>query len=303
MHVAITGSSGLVGTALTARLRSEGHHVVRVVRAAAGGPGTLHWDPTTGAIDAAGLEGMDAVVHLAGAGIGDRRWTDARKAEVLGSRVQGTTLLATTLAALDRKPSVLVSGSAVGWYGDRGDELLTEASPPPAQADFTSEVCREWEAATAPAAEAGIRTVLLRTGIVLAAHGGTLAKLLLPFKLGLGGRQGSGRQYMSWVSIDDEVGAIVHAITDPSLAGPVNATGPVPVTNAEFASTLGRVLHRPTVLPTPTLPLELVYGKEMVRHLLLAGQRVVPARLEGAGYVFAHPTVEDALRAVVHRPI
>jgi uncharacterized protein (TIGR01777 family) len=275
---------------------------VRVVRSGTPSADTLRWDPDSGAIDASGLEGLDAVVHLAGAGIGDKKWTDERKQLILQSRVVGTTLLATTLAGLARPPSVLVSGSAIGWYGDRGDEELTEESRPPATPDFPSDVCRQWEAATAPAEAAGIRTVHLRTGIVLAAHGGTLAKLLTPFRLGLGGRQGSGRQYMSWIALDDEVGAILQAIGHDALAGPLNATAPAPATNAEFATTLGRVLGRPTILPTPTAPLKLVYGSELVERLLLAGQRVLPARLGASGYEFVSPTLEGALRRVLGKP-
>ena len=301
MDVAITGSSGLVGTALAAALRADGHRVVRVVRGGTPSGDTVRWDLDAGTIDAAGLEGLDAVVHLAGAGIADKRWTDERKAVVLGSRVQGTTLLARTLAGLDCPPPVLVSASAVGWYGDRGSEELTEASGPPAKLDFPAEVCREWEAATAPAEAAGIRVVHLRTGIVQAARGGMLGRLLLPFRFGLGGRVGSGRQWTSWISLPDEVAVIRHVIDDPSLSGPVNATAPNPVTNREYTETLGRVLGRPTVLPTPLLPLRALYGSELV-DTLLAGQRVLPAKLLGAGFTFAHSTLEEALRAVLDRP-
>jgi uncharacterized protein (TIGR01777 family) len=293
MDIAITGASGLVGTALGAALERDGHAVRRLRR-------PQDWDPDAGTIDAAVLDGCDAVVHLAGASIGDRRWTAEQKRAIRESRTRGTALVAEALAALDRKPSVLVSGSAVGWYGGvRGAEALTEDSPPPEPPDFLSDVCREWEAATTPAEHAGIRVVHLRTGIVLTPRGGVLKRMLLPFRLGLGGRTASGRQYMSWITLDDEVGAIRHAITHEELRGPVNATAPNPVTNAEFARALGGAVHRPAVLPTPRLPLELVYGKELVQHLLVEGQRVLPTRLADTGYAFGHADLAEALRSLL----
>src|SRR5947207_589570 len=300
--VLVTGSHGLIGSALVASLRGDGCRVARLVRGADDGPDdrpgdTARWDPVAGTIDRAALEGMGAVVHLAGAGIGDKRWTPDRKRLVLESRTRGTALLAETLAALDRKPAVLVSGSAVGYYGNRGDDAVTEDDPP--GADFTADVCRRWEAATAPAEDAGIRVARIRTGIVLARHGGVLRRLLRPFRLGLGGRIASGRQYMSWISLGDEVAAICHAI-DGTLSGPVNLTAPDPVTNAEFTRTLGRVLSRPTVLPTPLLPLKAIYGAELVQHLLVDGQRVLPARLEASGFTFRHPELTGALQATLH---
>lgn len=302
MQVAVTGASGLIGSALVETLRAEGHEPLPVRRPESDGSGPgLHWDPGSGTIDAAGFEGLDAVVHLAGAGIGDKKWTDARKRQILGSRAAPTRLLAETLAGLTRPPAVLVSGSAIGWYGDRGPEVLTEASPPPEPRDFLADVCAQWEAATAPAEAAGIRTVHLRTGVVLSGRGGVLARMATPFKLGLGGRTGSGKQYLSWVSIEDEVGAILHAITHPELRGAINATAPIPVTNAEFTAALGRVLKRPTLLPTPLPALKLVYGSELVDLLLVGGQRVVPDRLAGTGYVFAHPDLDDALRTALDR--
>jgi uncharacterized protein (TIGR01777 family) len=297
VDVLVTGSHGLIGSALIRRLRTEGHRIRRLVRAAPEGGDDIRWDPVVGTIDAARLEGLDAVVHLAGAGIGDRRWTAARKALILDSRTGGTRLLAATLASLDRKPAVLVAGSAVGYYGNRGDEIVTEDSGP--GDDFTAEVCRSWELATGPAVEAGIRVVTIRTGIVLDAHGGALARMRLPFKLGLGGRIASGRQYMSWITLDDEVGAILHLLRDNRVTGPVNLTAPNPVTNAHFTTALGRALHRPTVLPTPLFALKAVYGAELVQHLLVDGQRVAPRRLEAAGYEFVHSEIEDALRAVL----
>jgi uncharacterized protein (TIGR01777 family) len=300
VDVLVTGAHGLIGTALIPRLRAGGHRVVRLVRGEPEGADDVRWDPVAGTIDAAGLEGVDAVVHLAGAGIGDKKWTPARKQLILDSRTLGTDLLARTLAGLTRPPKVLLSGSAVGYYGDRGAEELTEASAP--GDDFPARVCMAWEAATAPAEEAGIRVVHLRTGIVLAAHGGALGRMLLPFKLGLGGRIGSGDQYMSWISIDDHVGAIQHLLTDESVHGAANLSAPNPATNSEFTHALGDALHRPTVLPTPLLPLKAVYGGELVQHLLVNGQRVFPRVLQERGYEFAHEQLDDALRAVLAAP-
>lgn len=299
MNVAISGASGLIGTALTDALRRDGHRVLRLARGGVTGGDDISWDPEEGRIDAPALEGVEAVVHLAGEGIGERRWTDEQKRRIRESRVRGTAVLAGAIASRERKPRVFVSGSAIGYYGDRGDEVLSEDSG--SGDDFLAEVVRAWEAETQPAIDAGVRTVQLRTGIVLAAHGGALKRMATPFRLGLGGRLGSGRQWMSWVSLDDEVRAIVHALHDDALAGAVNVTAPSPVTNAEFTKTLGRVLHRPTVLPTPLLGLKMVYGAELVNALLLVSQRVLPARLEGSGFAFEHPTLEDALRAQLHR--
>ena len=299
MDVAVTGSHGFLGSALLPALTREGHRPVRIVRGQAAGDDELSWDPEAGTIDADGLEGIGGVVHLAGAGIGDRRWTDARKRLILETRTKGTSLLARTLARLTRPPSTLVSASAIGYYGNRGDEPLDEQSTP--GNDFVARVCVQWEGATAPAVDAGIRVARVRSGIVLGRDGGVLSRLLLPFRLGLGGRIASGRQYMSWISIGDEVRAILHALTQDGVAGPVNLTGPAPVTNGEFTETLGRVLRRPTVIPTPLLPLRARYGRELVQHLLVEGQRVLPKRLQATGYAFEHPTLEDALRAAVDR--
>jgi uncharacterized protein (TIGR01777 family) len=300
MDVLVSGSHGFIAGGLIPRLRAGGHRVLRLVRGSAEGADDVVWDPDAGTVDAARLEGVDAVVHLAGAGIGDRRWTPARKELVLQSRTRGTGLLARTLAELRDPPRVMVSGSAVGYYGDRGDELLTEDSSP--GHDFTADVCRAWEDATAPAEAAGIRVVHVRTGIVLAPHGGVLGRLVLPFKLGLGGRVGSGRQYTSWITLDDEVGAIVHALGTDSVVGALNLTAPNPVTNAELTAALGRALHRPTVVPTPLLPLKAIYGAELVQSLLLDGQRVSSAKLASSGYEFEHPELDGALRAVLHAP-
>ena len=296
----VTGAHGVIGTALIPRLRADGHRVVRLVRGDPEGSDDVLWDPAAGTIDAAGIEGIDAVVHLAGAGIGDKKWTPARKQLILDSRTQGTDLLARTLAGLTRRPKVLLSGSAVGYYGDQGAQVLVEESPP--GADFPARVCVAWEAATAPAEQAGIRVVHLRTGIVLAAHGGALHRMLLPFRLGLGGRIGSGDQYLSWIALEDHVGAVLHLLADESVHGAANLTAPNPATNAEFTRALGAAVHRPTVLPTPLLPLKAVYGGELVDALLVHGQRVHPRVLEQHGYEFAHPQLDDALRAVLAAP-
>jgi len=301
VRVAVTGSSGLIGSALVRSLEGDGHGVVRVVRSASAGGdhgATVTWDPVQGTIDAAGLEGVDAAVHLAGAGIGDERWSDDRKRVILESRTKGTALLARTLAGLAAPPAVLLSGSAVGYYGDRGDEVCTETSP--AGTGYLAEVCEAWEAAAAPAVEAGIRTAFLRTGIVQTKAGGALKKTLPLFKLGLGGRFGSGKQWWSWISLADEVGAIRHLL-DHDVSGPVNLTAPAPVTNAEYTSTLGSVLGRPTVLPVPSFGPKLLLGAEGAKAVLLDGQRVLPAVLERKGYTFRHPTLEAALRSELSR--
>jgi hypothetical protein len=301
VDVLVTGSSGFIGSALLSALGAAGHRPIRALRTATVPQGVdgVAWDPVAGTIDAASLEGVGAVVHLAGAGIGDKRWDAERKRLILESRTKPTRLLAETLAGLAKPPSALVSGSAVGYYGSRDDEVLTEDSPP--GDDFVSGVCVQWEQAAQPAAAAGIRVVNIRTGIVLGSHGGVLQRLLLPFKLGVGGRTGSGKQWMSWISLEDQVRAILHAIGTDSLDGPANLTAPNPVTNGELSATLGRVLHRPALLPTPTFGVKAVYGSELVQHLLLEGQRVLPARLEASGFTFAHPTLEAALRSMLDK--
>ncbi len=297
MDVAVTGSHGLVGSALVRALEQAGQHALRVVRGTPAGRHEIGWDPEAGSIDTAGIEGIDAVVHLAGAGIGDKRWTPERKRLILESRTKGTDLLARTLAGLAHKPAVLISASGVDYYGPHGDEQLTEESPP--GTGFLADVCAQWERATKPAEEAGIRVVRIRTGPVLSAGGGLLARLLLPFRLGLGGRVGSGSQYLSWIALDDHIAAIVDLLARDESTGPYNLTAPSPVTNREFTATLGRVLRRPTSIPTPLLPLKLRYGRELVDELLLTGQRVLPGRLGEAGFRFAHPTLEEALRAAL----
>jgi uncharacterized protein (TIGR01777 family) len=298
MDVAVTGSTGFIGSAVVEALTAAGHRPIRVVRGTAKGD-EIAWDPEAGTIDAASLEGIGGVVHLAGAGIGDHRWTDAYKLAIRRSRTNGTTLIARTLAGLATRPSVLVSGSAVGYYGDRGDEVLDETSAP--GTGFLPDVCAAWEAATAAAAEAGVRVVTIRSGVVLSPRGGALKRQLPLFKLGLGGKLGTGRQWQSWITLEDEVGAILHLLTG-GVTGPVNLTTPHPVTNAEFTRTLAGVLHRPSFFPIPSFGPKLVLGSELADVLLYEGQRVLPRVLEDSGYTFAHPTLKEALRTLLDRP-
>jgi uncharacterized protein (TIGR01777 family) len=298
MKILVTGSTGLVGSAVVPFLTTGGHQVLRLVRGTARGDDEIAWSPTTGEIDAAKLEGLDVVVHLAGENIATGRWNAAKKARIRDSRVTGTRVLSEALAKLTHKPRVLVGASAIGFYGNRGDAVMTETSPP--NLDFLGNLCREWEAATEPARAAGIRVVNLRIGVVLTPRGGALAKMLTPFKLCVGGIVGSGKQYWSWIALDDVVGAIHHAITHDELSGPVNAVSPEPLTNAEFTKILGRVLHRPTIAPLPAFVVKLLLG-EMGEELLLASTRVVPTRLQETGYQFRCPTLEGALRHVLGR--
>ena len=299
MDVAISGSSGLIGTALRAALAEAGHRPIGLVRRdPEPGADEIRFVPSEGAIDRASLEGVDAVVNLAGAGIGDHRWSDDYRRLLVESRTASTELLASTMAELDRPPKVFLSGSAIGYYGDDGDNAKTETSPP--ADDFLAQLCVDWEAAARPAVEAGIRTAFLRTGIVLSEDGGALAKLLPLFKLGLGGPFGSGRQYMSWITIEDEVGAILHLL-DHDLSGPVNLTAPTPVTNATFAKTLGGVLDRPSVLPVPAFGPKLLMGSDRAQALLFDSIRVLPQVLEESGYGFAARELEAGLRLVLGR--
>ena len=298
MRVAITGATGLIGSALTPHLESLGHEVIRVVRSDPSGS-DISWSPSEGRIDDHALDGVDAVVHLAGAGIGDKRWTDSYKRELLESRTTSTALIADAIAAADNGPTVLLSGSAIGIYGARGDEELTEASAP--GDGFLADICVQWEQATASAEAAGVRVVHLRTGIVLSAKGGALKKQLPLFKFGLGGKMGSGNQWQSWISIDDEVAAIRHLLT-ADTSGPVNLTAPTPVTNAEFTETLGDVLHRPTFVPIPRFGPKLLLGSELAENLLFSGQKVLPAVLEAdPGFTFRHPDLATALHALLDR--
>lgn len=297
MDVVISGSSGLLGTALVDSLQASGHRPIRLVRRRPQpGADEIHWDPAGGRIDAPAMEGAGAVVHLAGAGIGGRRWNDAYKREILESRTSGTSLLASTLAGLTSPPKVFLSASGVGFYGSRGSEVLTEDSP--SGGGFLAEVCRRWEASAQSAVDAGITTTFLRTGVVQARHGGALAKQLLLFRLGLGGRIGSGTQYLAWITLADHVAAMRFLIDTP-LAGPVNLTSPNPVTNLVYTKALGRVVRRPTLVPVPSFAPKVVLGSEMTDELLLVSQRALPARLEAAGFRFQHREIEPALRAVL----
>jgi uncharacterized protein (TIGR01777 family) len=292
MRVLITGASGLIGTALSEDLARDGHTVITAVRRPAR-EGEMQWNP--GGSRFPDVDGFDAVIHLAGAGIGDKRWTPARKQQILDSRTHPTRILAEAVARAVPHP-VLLSASAIGYYGDRGQEVLTEATPP--GTDFFAEVCKQWEANTRPAAEAGARVVTMRSGIVLTPKGGALSRMLLPFKLGLGGRFGPGDQYMSWISLTDEIRAI-RFLLDSDISGPVNLTAPNPVTNRDFTNTLGDVLNRPTLLPTPVFGVKLVYGSEMVELTLLGSQRVIGTVLEDNGFAFEHEKLRGALQAAI----
>lgn len=298
MKIAVTGSSGLVGSALVPFLTTGGHEVVRVVRRPATQPDELFWAPADEPLDPARIEGIDAVVHLAGESIAAGRWNDEKKRRIRDSRVRSTRLLAEAIAKAENGPKVLVCASAVGYYGDRGDEVLTEASAP--GGDFLADVCQEWEGAADPAREAGTRVAHLRFGMILSPQGGALAKMLTPFKLGAGGKIGSGRQYWSWIAIDDVLDVILRALTDENLSGPINTVSPTPVTCTEFTKTLGRVLSRPTIFPMPAFAARLAFG-EMADALLMASQRVLPERLVMAGHHFRHPELEVALRHLLGR--
>jgi len=296
MNVLISGSTGLIGSALVDRLASAGHVVRRLVRppAACAAP-DVGWDPAARRIDQAALGGTDAVVHLAGESIMGR-WTASKKASIRDSRVGPTALLCRALAGLADRPAVLACASAVGYYGDRGEEVLSEDSPP--GGGFLAEVCRDWEAAAAPAAERGIRVAHLRFGVVLSPHGGALRRMLTPFRLGFGGRMGSGRQYWSWISREDAASAIVHALASEALRGAVNVVAPNPVTNRQFTRALARVLRRPAIFPLPAFAAKVLLG-QMASELLLASERAEPRKLLRAGFAFRHPELEPALREML----
>ena len=293
MRVLVSGSHGMIGSHLVEALAQAGHEVVCLVRSKRVGPNEVSWDPANGIIDADGLEGIEAVIHLAGSNIAARRWSRAIKREIRDSRVNGTRLLCQALADMKKPPATFISASAIGFYGDRGKKLVDEGSP--AGSGFLPSVCKAWEEASAVLQKSGIRVVHMRIGIVLSPEGGALAKMLPSFKLGIAGHIGNGQQFMSWISLDDVVGAILYALETSSLSGPINVVAPDPVTNHNFSKTLGHVLHRPTILPLPAFALRTALG-EMADELLLSSTRVKPAKLLAAGYKYRYPELTGALR-------
>ncbi|MER7999333.1 TIGR01777 family oxidoreductase [Streptomyces sp. NPDC095613] len=293
MKIAVTGSTGLIGSALVDSLRADGHEVTRLVRRPSRAGDEVEWDPVRQYVDLRGLHGCEAVVHLAGAGIADRRWSEAHKKDVRESRVLGTAAIAEAVAALDPPPRVLLCGSAIGFYGETGDRVVDESAPP--GEGFLPSLCVDWEEAAGAAEEAGVRTVFARTGLVVSREGGAWARLFPLFRAGLGGRLGSGRQYWSFVALHDEVAALRHLLETESVHGPVNLTAPEPVTNREVTAAMGRVLHRPTPFPVPAVALRAVLGG--LAGDVLGSQRVVPRVLSESGFTFAFPTIEDAIRA------
>ncbi|MEV5156952.1 TIGR01777 family oxidoreductase [Streptomyces sp. NPDC053728] len=294
-RIAVTGSTGLIGSALVRSLRADGHEVVRLVRRPAATGDEVEWDPARQYVDVAGLVGCDAVVHLAGAGVGDHRWTEEYKREIRDSRVLGTAAVAEAVASLDTPPKVLLSGSAIGFYGDTGDRAVDEGAPP--GEGFLPSVCVEWEEATAPAEEAGVRTVHARTGLVVSRRGGAWGRLFPLFKAGLGGRMGNGRQYWSFIALHDHIAALRHILDAETLSGPVNLTSPSPVTNGEVTAAMGRVLHRPTLFTAPAPALRLALGD--FAGDVLGSQRVLPGQLLDSGFAFAFPGIDDAVRAAL----
>lgn len=301
MKIIVSGSSGFVGTSLIHCLQQEGHSISRLVRSGSAAPREarsplIRWEPPTGSVDLAALEGADAVVHLAGASIAGARWTAARKEELRRSRVEATEHLVAGLARLKEKPPVFISASAIGYYGNRGDERLTETSQP--GSDFLARLCRDWEGAASKAEREGIRTVMLRFGIILGPHGGALEQMLRPFRLGVGGRLGSGRQWMSWIALEDVVAVVRYAIENHSVRGPVNTVSPNAVRNTEFTSVLAAALHRPGLFPAPRFALRLVLGE--MADALVASQRVSAEKLEGLGYRFRHSQLKEALQTMLN---
>ncbi|WP_030933672.1 TIGR01777 family oxidoreductase [Streptomyces sp. NRRL B-24720] len=294
-RIAVTGSTGLIGTALVRSLRVDGHDVVRLVRRPARAGDEVEWDPKRGYVDGAGLVGCDAVVHLAGAGVGDHRWTEEYKQEIRDSRVLGTEAIAQAVASLDVPPKVLLSGSAIGYYGDTGDRAVDESAPP--GEGFLPSVCVEWEAAAAPAEEAGVRTAFARTGLVVGREGGAWGRLFPLFRAGLGGRLGNGHQYWSFIALHDHIAALRHILDTPSLSGPVNLTGPAPVTNGEVTAAMGRVLRRPTLFAVPAPALRIALGD--FAEDVLGSQRVLPRRLLESGFSFAFPGIDASIRAAL----
>lgn len=300
MRIVLAGSSGFLGTALAAQLRQAGHHTVRLVRRRPASAAEATWDPTAGTLDPAALAGADAVVNLAGAGVGDHRWTAAYKTTIRSSRVATTRTIATTLAALppDARPGVLLNASAIGWYGDTGDAVVDEGAP--RGTGFLAEVCADWEAAAGPAADAGVRTCLLRTGLPLHRDGGLLRPQLVPYRLGLGGTFGSGRQWLPWISLHDWLRAVLHVLGDPAVAGPVNVVGPAPARNRDVTRALAAALRRPAVWPVPGVALRVLLGEFAVEAL--RSVRAVPGVLTATGFAFAHPTLDRALAAALGEP-
>lgn len=296
MKILLSGSHGLVGRALMRSLETEGHEIFRLVRYAPRSDAEVEWSPDRYSIALAMIEGFDAVVNLAGESIAEGRWTEEKKRRIRESRVKGTKLLGDALANLTKPPRTFICASAIGYYGNRGDEILTETSAP--GDDFLAEVCVEWEKATALATEKGIRVVNARFGVILDKSGGALAKMLPPFRMGVGGRVGNGKQWMSWIALDDVVGALKFALVNESLRGPVNFVAPAPVANAEFTKTLGKALSRPTLFPIPAFAVRLAFG-EMGEALLLSGQRVEPSQLERGRYPFLHRELEEALHKIL----
>ncbi len=298
--IAVTGATGLVGSALVSSLEQAGHAVLRLVRRPVqNAEQESYWNPSTGEIDADVLEGVDAVVHLGGANVAKQRWSNAYKQVLRSSRIDSTTLLARTIASLQQKPRVLVTASAIGFYGSRGDELLDEESP--IGSGFLAELCHDWEEANQPAREAGVRVCQMRIGVVLSPEGGALKKILPIFRKGLGGPMGSGKQYVSWIGLPDVVAALEFAIDHDAINGAVNTMAPHPVTSREFANSLGQQLGRPSFLPTPAFALRMMVGWEMAEALLLGGAKIAPRKLEAEGFVFQHPTIAEALAAVLSR--
>jgi uncharacterized protein len=295
MRVGVTGASGLIGSALVPVLKDRGHDVVRLVRRAPSAPDEIRWDPETGEVDLAALNGVEGIIHLAGAGVGDKRWTPAYKRMILLSRVNGTDTIARAMAHLEPKPRVLVSGSAIGYYGDTGDREVTETSPQ--GAGFLADVVAQWEAAAAPAQDAGIRVAFARTGLVVSDQGGAWKRLLPIFRLGLGGKIGSGHQYWSFISLRDEVNALITLLEDEAYSGPVNLTAPTPVTNAEVTAAMGRILGRPTVLPVPAFALKIALGE--FSDDVLGSQRVIPTVLERQDFTWSDPSIDEAIRATL----
>jgi uncharacterized protein len=296
MKIVVSGAHGLVGSALITALRRDGHELFSLVRSAPKSDSEIEWNPERGLASPNRLEGMDAVVHLAGESIAEGRWSEEKKRRILDSRVKGTTVLSEALAGLAHPPGALICASAIGYYGNRGDELLTEASPP--GTDFLSKVCFEWERATQAAADKQIRVVKARFGIILSKDGGALAKMLTPFRMGVGGRVGDGKQWMSWIALDDVIEGLKFIITKDDFRGPVNFVAPSPVTNAEFTKSLGKALSRPTIFPIPAFAVRLAFG-EMADALLLSSARVKPAALEAKSFTFAYPELTGALKKVL----